>query len=75
MNKINFSDDDQQLERLCQRNSFPEDIARKRIACQMPLEEKVNSSNFVINNTGTLEDAKRQTENIIRILKASKFHW
>ncbi|XP_077302125.1 dephospho-CoA kinase [Arctopsyche grandis] len=68
-------DDVQQLERLCQRNSFPEDVARKRIASQMPLEEKVISSQFVINNDGTLEDTRKQTENIIRSLRSSKFHW
>jgi len=70
-----FSDDNQQLERLCQRNSYSEEIAKKRIATQMPLEDKVAFSQFVINNCGSLEETRKQTENIIKLLQSSNFHW
>ncbi|CAB3225107.1 unnamed protein product [Arctia plantaginis] len=63
----------QQLERLCKRNSFSEAVAKKRISCQMPLEDKVAKSHFVIDNSGDLAYTRQQTENIIRLLSRSKF--
>ncbi|CAH1647788.1 unnamed protein product [Spodoptera littoralis] len=68
-------EDHQQLERLCKRNDFSENVAKKRISCQMPLEEKVAKSHFVIDNSGSFENTRQQTECIIRLLKRSKFTW
>ncbi|XP_068633301.1 dephospho-CoA kinase [Battus philenor] len=68
-------EDHQQLERLCKRNDFSEVIARKRISCQMPLEQKVSRSHFVIDNSGDIASTVYQTECIIRMLRKSKFTW
>lgn len=48
-------------------------VAQKRIKCQMPLEDKVAESNFVIDNSGDFENTRHQTINIMKILKKSKF--
>lgn len=74
-NDVFFSEDDQQLERLCKRNDFSEEIAKKRISCQMPLDEKVANSHFVIDNSRDLENTRRQTESIMKVLCRSRFTW
>lgn len=68
-------EDHQQLERLCLRSSLTEVMAKKRISCQMPLEDKVAKSHFVIDNSGDLTYTRHQTESIIRLLRRSKFTW
>ncbi|VVD01090.1 unnamed protein product [Leptidea sinapis] len=59
-------DDDQQLERLRNRNEVTEARAIQRIKCQMPLDQKIAMSDFVIDNSGDIEDTREQTEDIIR---------
>ncbi|XP_013145832.1 PREDICTED: dephospho-CoA kinase [Papilio polytes] len=68
-------EDHQQLERLCKRNNFSEVVARKRISCQMPLEQKMARSHFVIDNSGNIENTVKQTVSIIKVLQRSKFTW
>ncbi|KAL4717767.1 hypothetical protein ACJJTC_000916 [Scirpophaga incertulas] len=68
-------EDYQQLERLCKRNDFSEIVAKKRINCQMPLEDKVAKSHFVIDNSGNVDNTRHQTECIIKVLRRSKFTW
>ncbi|CAH0716516.1 unnamed protein product, partial [Brenthis ino] len=65
----------QQLERLCKRNDFSEKVAIQRINTQMPLEQKVANSHFVIDNSGDIARTKRQTLSIIKVLRHSKFTW
>nr|XP_018904853.1 PREDICTED: dephospho-CoA kinase domain-containing protein [Bemisia tabaci] len=68
-------EEDLQLQRLIERNSMPESRAKQRIKAQMPLEEKCNRANFVIENSGSLTDTKDQVGRIVATLKASRFHW
>ncbi|CAH0578249.1 unnamed protein product [Chrysodeixis includens] len=68
-------EDHQQLERLCKRSDLSEKTAKKRINCQMPLEDKVAKSHFVIDNSGSMANTRHQTEGIIRLLRRSKFTW
>ncbi|CAG4962103.1 unnamed protein product [Parnassius apollo] len=68
-------EDHQQLERLCKRNDLSEVVAKKRISCQMPLEQKVARSHFVIDNSGDIASTVHQTECVIRLLRRSKFTW
>jgi dephospho-CoA kinase len=51
-----------QLERLMARNSLTAEEAAKRISLQMDIEEKRRLADFVIDNSGTLEDTERQVE-------------
>lgn len=53
---------EQQLERLMKRNSLSENEARKRMALQMPLEEKVRLADFVVDNSGSLENTRYQVD-------------
>jgi dephospho-CoA kinase len=51
-----------QVERLVSRNGFTEEEARRRLAAQIPIDEKVARSTYVIDNGGSLESTRAQTE-------------
>lgn len=70
-----YSREEQQLQRLMERNELTQEDAQKRIKAQMPLEEKCNRANFVIDNSGSLEETRKQVLQVNRVLKHSKFHW
>ena len=57
-----------QLRRLEEKGMSRKD-ARSRIKSQLPLEKKIKSADFVINNDGPLEEAKRQVEKIYSLLR------
>ena len=48
--------------------------ARNRIKSQLPLEEKIKFADFVINNDGSIEETKRQVEEIYSLLKKGERH-
>ena len=58
-----------QLERLMRRNDLSEAEARKRIASQMPQDEKKRYADFLINTSAGFEDARRQTIEVFERLK------
>lgn len=51
-----------QIERLMSRNSITAEQAEQRIALQMDIEEKRKLANYVIDNSGTLEQTVLQVE-------------
>lgn len=53
-------DSDTQLQRLMARDDLTEDEAKKRIAAQWPLADKVAKADYVIRTDGTLNDTDRQ---------------
>lgn len=61
-----YVDQNTQINRLMDRNSFTEDEARVRISSQMPLAEKRSLADEIINNNGTLEETRLQ---LLRVLK------
>jgi len=56
-----------QLRRLEEKGVDRSD-AQRRIASQLPIEEKIRSADFVISNDGLLGDTKRQVEDIYTLL-------
>jgi len=62
-----------QLRRLEEKGMSREDVQR-RIKSQLPLEEKIKSADFVINNDGLLEETKRQVEEIYSLLRKGEQH-
>ena len=58
---------EQQRERLLSRGLTPEQI-EQRIAAQMPLEEKRRPADDLIDCSGTLEETRRQVEELVRKL-------
>ena len=54
-----------QLQRLMDRNSLTQVEATARIQSQMPLTEKVSLADAVINNNGSLQETKKQLNDIL----------
>jgi dephospho-CoA kinase len=52
----------QQVERLMARNGLTQEEAQKRIALQMPLEQKRRFATDVIDNSGTEEMTRIQVD-------------
>lgn len=55
---------DVQLARLMQRNQLTREQALARIASQMPLDEKRRHATWIIDNSGSLEDTRRQVDEV-----------
>jgi dephospho-CoA kinase len=62
-----------QLRRLEEKGMSRED-AQSRIKSQLPLEEKIRSAEFIINNDGPLEETKKQVEEIYSLLRKGEQH-
>jgi len=62
-----------QLRRSEEKGMSRED-AQNRIKSQLPLEEKIESADFVINNDGPLEETKKQVEEIYSLLRKGEPH-
>ncbi|ALC15740.1 dephospho-CoA kinase [Desulfuromonas soudanensis] len=56
--------EDLQLRRLMERDGLDEGSARARIASQMPQEEKVARADFLVDNSGSLQQTEEQVRRI-----------
>jgi dephospho-CoA kinase len=54
-----------QIARASARDATSEEEVRGRIRAQMPLAEKVKVADFVIENTGSLADLERRTDEVL----------
>lgn len=61
-------DEDNQLRRLMLRAALSEQAARKRIASQMPAEEKLKYADYTITNNESLEALRVQVEEVYGFL-------
>jgi dephospho-CoA kinase len=60
------------LQRLSQGRGIAVEEARRRLAAQMPAEEKRKRADYVIDNNGSLEDMRREITNVLRALDVSR---
>jgi dephospho-CoA kinase len=58
-----------QIKRLMKRDNISEADAVARVRSQMPIEEKKNRATIVIDNSGTMQDTRKQTLEIFKTLK------
>lgn len=63
-----IADEESQLERLTKRNGLSREEAISRINSQMPTEEKVEYADYIIDNSGTEEETKKQVKNLWSLL-------
>jgi dephospho-CoA kinase len=67
---------DQRIERWAQRLKVDSETARRevtrRIAAQMPDEEKIKAADYVIDNSGSLDETRRQVKTIYTELKKAE---
>lgn len=54
-----------ELDRLMARNNLSEEDAQKRIASQMPLSDKEKLADYVIENTGTVNDLENNLSSLL----------
>lgn len=52
--------------RLMNRDNIDRSYAKKKIASQMPLEEKVKKADYVIDNNSSIEETKLIIDNVLR---------
>ncbi len=58
-------EEDVQLSRLMKRNELTEEEAASRISSQLPLREKAEKADAVIDNNGSVEDTLKQVEELL----------
>jgi len=59
---------DAQVERLMRRDTLSEEDAQRRMAAQRPVEEKATEADWIVRNTGSLEETRRQVTSLWRQL-------
>lgn len=59
-----YTTKEQQLERLMEREGYTEEEALNRIQAQIPVEEKRKLATYVIDNSGTLTQLKKECERV-----------
>lgn len=59
-----------QLARVARRDGLDEEEAERRIAAQLPLDTKAEEANYVIDNTGSLDETRAQTLAILSKIRA-----
>lgn len=57
-----------QLQRLKRRDGVDESQARRRIDAQMPLQQKRDAADFVIDNSADLDKTRRQVEHLRQLI-------
>ena len=60
--------EDIQIARACARDAASAEDIKARIRAQVPLSEKLAVADFVIENTGTLDDLHRRTDEVLRAI-------
>lgn len=61
-----YSNDELRLERLIKRNNYSREYAQVRIDSQIPQDDKISRSDFVIYNNSSLEELEN---NVIRVIE------
>lgn len=62
-----------QLERFMKRNGYTLEESKRRIASQMPIEEKRSRATWVIDNSKDLKHLQNEVENFVSTIK-NKYH-
>ncbi len=64
---------DIQLERFMKRNGYPKEESLRRIASQMPIDEKKDKATWVIDNSKNLKHLQNEVEQFVQEIK-KKYH-
>jgi dephospho-CoA kinase len=59
-----YINEDVQTKRLIKRNDLSKEEALQRIKSQMPIKEKVKMADYVIDNSNSMDETKKQVEKI-----------
>lgn len=67
-----FSPRSIQVERMTSRRGYSEEQAEARLSAQLPVEEKVSRSDYVIENSGSAENLKQEARKFVDWLKGKQ---
>jgi dephospho-CoA kinase len=67
-----YIDEDEQIKRLIKRNNLSKEEALQRIKSQIPMKEKVKMTDYVIDNSNSLDKTREQVEKIWQSLVSQK---
>jgi dephospho-CoA kinase len=59
-----------QIERIVARDGLARDAAERRVAAQLPIEEKIRRADFVIRTDGPYEETNAQVAAVLAALRA-----
>ena len=65
-------DRDTQIKRLMERDGFSREESLRRISAQMPLSEKLTYADFVIDNSGSIQETEFQVKEVFKKLRMLK---
>lgn len=65
-----YADEQSRVDRMVQRDGLSRSDAYRRILSQMPLENKLDLADYVIDNSGSMEDTRRQTVKVFNLLRS-----
>lgn len=65
----------QQIDRLMAKAGLTRKEAERRIAAQMPVEEKCRRADYVIDSSGSLENTRAQVESLYEKLRRPAIDW
>jgi dephospho-CoA kinase len=68
-----YTDPETQLARVMQRDGISEEDAKKIIAAQMPIEEKLKYADYVIDNSGDMDSLRKEVERVCDLIKLTKY--
>lgn len=64
-----WATEEQQLRRLIAREGLSFEEARRRLAAQMPLDEKCRAAHYVVDNSGTPEECRADAVRVFEALR------
>lgn len=64
-----YADEETQLQRIMRRDNLTEEEARNRIIAQMPIDEKRQYADIIIDNRGTIEELEVQVAQLLNRLR------
>ena len=64
-----YAPKEMQIERLMKRDGITRDAAANILKAQLPIDEKIGYADFVIHNEGSLEETRKQVEELWESLK------
>lgn len=64
-----YTPSDVQLERFIKRNAYSEEESLKRIASQMPIDEKKDRATWIIDNSKNLKHLQQEVEDFVEKIK------
>jgi len=67
-----YTPSDVQLQRFVKRNGYSEEESLRRIASQMPIDEKKEKATWVIDNSKNLKHLQQEVEDFVEKIKAKQ---